>query len=314
MKPTRRGIMAGFGALVSTAALAKAPLSGIQVPFLYRARIGEIEVTALSDGYFQAPLANFPSAEQQKAVELAAKVAIKLDRVPIPINAFVVNTRDRLYLIDSGIGGAFGAALGQLPRSLRAAGFEPEQIDAVLMTHLHIDHVGGLTANNAAAFPNAELIVPEEEAAYWLDPSFPAAAPERQRPMVAAAVKALDIYKARTTRFTRGARIAPGIESVPLPGHTPGHTGFMVSDGSEQVLIWGDIVHSAFLQFAMPAWHYSADVDKDAAAATRLAMFRRAAADRLLIAGMHLPFPGFGHVVADGNAFAFAPAPWRPQL
>jgi len=132
--------------------------------------------------------------------------------------------------------------------------------------------------------------------------------------MVANAVKALDLYKARIARFARSAKVAPRIESVPLPGHTPGHTGFMISDGGEQVLIWGDIVHSSFLQFAMPTGPYSADVDKDAAAATRLAMFKRAAADKLLVAGMHLPFPGFGLVVADGSAYAFAPAPWRPQL
>ena len=314
MSVTRRTVIAGMGALASTPALAAAPLAGNQVPFTYRIKVGAIEITALSDGYFQAPLANFPSADEKTAVALAEKVHVKPGRVPIPINGFVVNTKDRLYLIDTGIGGAFGAALGQLPRSLRAAGFEPDQIDAVLMTHLHVDHVGGLFSGNEANFPKADLHVPEEEATYWLDPSFPAAAPERQRPMVPAAVKALDLYKPRTTRFARGAPVAPGIESVPLPGHTPGHTGFMISDGGEQVLIWGDVVHSAFLQFAMPSWHYSADVDKDAAAATRLAMFKRAAADKLMVAGMHLPFPGFGHVVADGSAYAFAPAPWRPQL
>jgi glyoxylase-like metal-dependent hydrolase (beta-lactamase superfamily II) len=314
MSLTRRSVVTGLGALASVPAFGKAPLTGNQVPFLYRLRIGEIEVTALSDGYFQAPLANFPSADPQKAAELAEKAFIKLGRVPIPINAFVVNTKDRLFLIDSGIGGAFGAALGHLPRSLRAAGFEPDQVDAVLMTHLHIDHVGGLVSNNSAVFPNAEFIVPDEEAAYWLDPSFPAAAPERQRPMVPVAVEAMEVYKPRTTRFARGAQITKEIASVPLPGHTPGHTGFVVSDGSEQLFIWGDIVHSAFLQCAMPAWHYSADVDPAAAAATRLSTFKRAAADKLLVAGMHLPFPGFGTIIPDGAAFAFVPASWRPQL
>lgn len=314
MDLTRRTVIVGMGALASTPAFAKAPLSGNQVPFIYRVKVGEIEVTALSDGYFAAPLANFVGADESKANELAAKVHIKPGRVPIPINTFVVNTKDKLYLIDTGIGGAFGAALGHLPRSLRSAGFEPEQFDAVLLTHLHIDHAGGLVANNAAVFPNAELIVSEEEAKYWLDPSFPAAAPERQRGMVPNAVKAMDTYKSRTTRFSRNATIGPGITSVPLLGHTPGHTGYLISDGSEQLLIWADIVHSAYLQCAMPAWGYSADVDKDAAMATRLATFKRVAADKTLIAGMHLPFPGFGHLSPEGAAYAFTPSPWRPQV
>jgi glyoxylase-like metal-dependent hydrolase (beta-lactamase superfamily II) len=132
--------------------------------------------------------------------------------------------------------------------------------------------------------------------------------------MVPAALKALETYKARTTRFARGARIAGEITSVPLPGHTPGHTGFLIADGPDQLLIWGDIVHSAFLQCAMPAWHYSADVDPSAAAATRVSTFKRVIADRLPVAGMHLPFPGFGTIVPEGEAYAFVPAVWRPQI
>ena len=314
MHLTRRSVVVGIGALASMPALAKAPISGNQVPFIYRIKIGEIEVTALSDGYFNAPLANFTGADEKTATELEAKVHIKPGRVPIPINTFVINTNDKLYLIDTGIGGAFGAALGHLPRSLRSAGYEPEQFDAVLLTHLHIDHAGGLVANNAAVFPNAELIVPDEEAKYWLDPSFPAAAPERQRGMVPTAVKAMETYKSRATRFSRNADIGKGIKSVPLFGHTPGHTGYLISDGSEQLLIWADIVHSSFLQCPMPNWGYSADVDKDAAVATRLATFKRVAADQTLIAGMHLPFPGFGRLVTEGAAYAFVPSPWRPQV
>ena len=314
MSLTRRSVIVGMAAFASAPAFAKAPISGNQVPFIYRIKVGEIEVTALSDGYFNAPLANFTGADEKTATELEAKVHIKPGRVPIPINTFVVNTNDKLYLIDTGIGAAFGAALGHLPRSLRSAGYQPEQFDAVLLTHLHIDHAGGLVANNAAAFPNAELIVSEEEAKYWLDPSFPAAAPERQRGMVPTAIKAMETYKARTTRFSRNADIGNGIKSVPLFGHTPGHTGFLISDGSEQLLIWADIVHSAFLQCPMPNWGYNADVDKDAAIDTRLATFKRVVADKTLIAGMHLPFPGFGHLVTEGPAYAFVPAPWRPQV
>lgn len=314
MTLTRRTMIAGMGALAVAPAYAKAPLSGNQVPFIYRMKVGDIEVTALNDGFFQAPLANFTGSDEKTAAELEAKVHIKPGKVPIPINTFVINTTDRLYLIDTGIGGKFGAALGHLPNSLRAAGYAPEQIDAVLLTHLHIDHAGGLVANDAAVFPNAELIVSEEEAKYWLDPSFPAAAPERQRGMVPTAVKAMETYKARTTRFARNKEIGKGITSVPLFGHTPGHSGFLISSGSEQLLIWADVVHSAFLQCPKPDWGYSADVDKDAAMATRLATFKRVAADNILIAGMHLPFPGFGRLVTEGAAYAFAPAPWRPQV
>lgn len=312
--PTRRTVMVGMGALAATPALAKAPLAGFQVPFIYRIKVGEIEVTALNDGYFQSPLSNFTGSDEKTATKLEAKWHITPGKVPIPINTFVINTKDKLYLIDTGIGSKFGAALGHLPDSLRAAGYQPEQFDAVLLTHLHIDHAGGLVAREASVFPNAELIVAEEEAKYWLDPSFPAAAPKRQRGMVPTAVNAMHTYKKRTTQLSRGTRIGEGIESVPLFGYTPGHTGYLISDGNEQLLIWADIVHSAFLQCPMPTWGYSADVDRDAAMATRIATFKKVAAEKTLIAGMHLPFPGFGHLVKDGDAYAFVPAPWRPQV
>jgi glyoxylase-like metal-dependent hydrolase (beta-lactamase superfamily II) len=315
MNMTRRTVMIGAGALMSAPAFGKAPLSGNQTPFVYRVKVGDIEVTAVNDGFFNAPVGNFTGADEQKTKELAAKQHIVLGRVPIPINAFVISTKDKLYLIDTGIGGKFAPALGNLPHTLRAAGYDADQVDAVLLTHLHIDHAGGLlTKEGVPAFANAELIVPEEEAKYWLDPSFPAAAPERQRGMVPAAVNGMAGYKSRTTLFAKNAEVVKGIKSVPLPGHTPGHTGYVISDGADQLFIWADIVHSSFMQCANPNWGYNADVDRDMAIATRVATFKRVAAEKTFVAGMHLPFPGFGTLASEGPGYAFVPAPWRPQV
>jgi glyoxylase-like metal-dependent hydrolase (beta-lactamase superfamily II) len=184
------------------------------------------------------------------------------------------------------------------------------------MTHLHPDHVGGLVdGSGRALFPNAELTVHADEQAYWSDPKVLANAAEGEaKQWVELTLAALAAYRGRTRPITAG-EVLPGISAVPEPGHTPGHTGWLIASGGETLLIWGDIVHLPGIQFARPdAALPGVDVDSAEATATRRRIMDMAAADRLRVAGMHLDFPSFGHVAREGGHFAFVPDPWRSFL
>jgi glyoxylase-like metal-dependent hydrolase (beta-lactamase superfamily II) len=225
--------------------------------------------------------------------------------ISIPVNCFLLRTGDELLLVDAGCGVAFGSCAGQLVGSLRLAGFAPSDVTSILMTHLHVDHTGGLVdADGAAVFTRAQLHVSDVEAAYWRALAASGADPDLS---TKAAGAALDAYGDRLSYFAQGARLHAGIESVPLPGHTPGHTGFMITDRGERLMIWGDIVHSTAVQFARPDYGYAADVDGAQGVETRRRMFAVAADTRLAIAGMHLPFPGMGGIAQAGGAFSFVP-------
>jgi glyoxylase-like metal-dependent hydrolase (beta-lactamase superfamily II) len=264
--------------------------------------VGTTELVSLNDGMLQLPPNRFVDVSSRKD---ATTADVGGETAAIPVNCFLVRTRDELILIDAGCGGAFGDRAGHLVASLKLAGHTPDDIGAVLMTHLHVDHAAGLVDTQGhAVFPRAQLYVAEAEATHWRAVAAATANPDLS---TKAAIAALTVYAGRLHFITPGARIPPGIESVPLPGHTPGHTGFMIADGGDKVLVWGDIIHSAALQFSRPDFGYAADVDGALGVATRRGMFARAADTGLTVAGMHLPFPAVGMVQRRGDAFTFAP-------
>jgi len=271
-----------------------------------RRQVGDIEVIALSDGEQTISPSLFTDADQEDLASLARAAGHAADPMPVPVNTFAIRADGCTYLVDAGTGPSRGSHLGHVPASLAEVGLSPADIDVVLMTHLHGDHAGGLLhPSGEIAFPSAELWVAEEEAAFWLDPDLSSRAPERMKATLANAVRSLGAYEGRTTRFPRGREVAPGIRSVPLPGHTPGQTGFLVESGGERLLIWADIIHVAALQFARPDWTIAFDVDGAQAAQTRRTIFERAASENLPVAGMHLPFPGFGRVVRQGEGYGY---------
>ena len=267
-----------------------------------RLRVGEVEVIALTDGQLDLPLALFPGAEAP-----GTDTSFGPGPFPTAINCFAIRTGGRLHLVDAGAGHWRGEGTGHLVGSLKQAGIAPDEIEVVLMTHLHGDHAGGLRDAAGAAFPNAELMVAESEAAFWTDEGLPSRMPERMQAGIATAVASLAAYEGRTTLFQPGREVAPGVSAVPLPGHTPGQTGFQIESGGDSLFIWADVVHVAAIQFPHPDWPIGFDVDGAQAAATRLRVFEETASEGLRVAGMHLAFPALGHVVKRGGGFAWEP-------
>lgn len=296
-------------------AAAKTALASRQVPGAHRLRVGSIEVTALSDGYVDLDPKLLPQADSEAMAALLEARLLPPGRIRGSVNAFAVNTGEALILIDTGGRDLLGPTLGALPDALKVAGLSADAVDAVYLTHMHPDHIGGLiSADGKATFPNAEIVVSEEDWAHWTSDDVMAQAPESARVFFRAAQEALAPYADRLVRFSPERPLLSGLIPEPLPGHTPGHTGFLVEDDGDALLIWGDIVHAPPVQFAHPDWAIAFDVDQDAAIATRKRVLDRVATDRLQVAGMHLPFPGFGRVVRRGTAYEYLPSPWQFDL
>ena len=313
--PTRRRFLAAAALpLLPRIGRAAAPPVAQQVPGVYRFKVGALDVTSLLDGTLEIETKLFAGSDPAEAARLMARrFAPAGPKIRSAVNAFVVKTGTKTVLIDAGCGNTLGPATGQLPANLKAAGVDPSAIDAVLLTHLHPDHANGLlTATGAALFPNAEVHVAEAEAAFWLAEGAVNAAPPEVRPFVKMAQAAVAPYAKRLTQFKPGAKLLGEFEAVAQPGHTPGHTGFIVSSGGSALWVWGDIVHSALMQFDHPEWSLAFDTDGKQAAKTRRAAFDRATTEKLMVAGAHLPFPGRGHVAVEGGRYEFVPAEWSP--
>ena len=316
----RRSLLAGAFAgssfaFLNNGVLAKAPLSGRQVVGAYRHQVGALEVIALNDGALDIPLAMFPKADPAEAGRLLELLGGPKDKAATAVNAFLVNTGDKLVLVDSGAGKLFGPTLGQFAANLKAFGVDPASVDVIAMTHLHPDHFGGLVNGDAKiAFPNAEILIAEADTKLWLDEANAAKAPADFKPFFDQARMVINPYIAagKFKPLADGKEVVPGIVAISAPGHTPGHTMFRVTSGKDSLLIWGDIIHSAALQFAHPDWAIAFDTDPDTGTATRRRVFDMAATDHLTVAGAHIAFPGIGNVAKAGAGYHFAPAFWTP--
>jgi glyoxylase-like metal-dependent hydrolase (beta-lactamase superfamily II) len=307
------GTAAGAGAaamLPLRAAFAEAPAAARVVT--YSRRIGEIEVITLLDGYFLLEQAWVTALDPALIVEGLASSALDSSApVPLPITGYLIRQGDSLTLIDAGAGGSLGPTAGNLAATLVGVGIAPEAVTRLVFSHLHPDHIGGALSGDAPTFTNATVHVSSIERAFWSDPANASAVPDAMKPWFDLAGQVLAAYGDRLETFDGDADLGGGVTAVAMPGHTPGHSGFRVSSGPAQALLWGDSTAIASLQFAHPDAGIVFDTDGVQGAITRRRVLDMAVADKMLVSGTHMPFPGFGHVDQKGEAYAWVPEEWK---
>lgn len=262
--------------------------------------VGDIKVTMIGDGFMPATSDILPTVDEDQFQAALKDAGLPAGTYPNAINAFVLEIGGAVHLIDAG-GAGMMPSVGLLAERLPQAGYSADQVKSLIVTHLHPDHILGATNDDGAAFPNAEMIVSEADHAFWTNPDIKAGAPDEAKMYFDMAVGAVNAYGDRLRLFSGDADVMTGVTAVPLPGHTPGHCGMAISSNGEDLLIWSDIVHMQYLQFADPDVTVAFDIDPDAAAATRKKIFDQVATDRLRIAGMHLQYPGVGYVEKAGS-------------
>ena len=273
--------------------------------------VGDVEVTAIYDGIWRKPhdpafIKNATVDEVKMALEAAH---LPIDFMPIPVTVLVLKMGDRLVMMDAGSGvGQWQANATNLPKNMAAAGIDYTKINTVVISHFHPDHIWGLMekGTNAPIFPNAELIVNAVEYNWWTDPGRLEQLPEGRKPAGKRIATVFPTWK-NWTLVDDGAEVIPGMHILAAPGHTPGHSAFLVDAGTEQLMVSADTMYVPALLAPHPDWQGSYDQDGPTAIATRRRLIDRVIADNIRITGTHFPFPGSGTFVKDGTAYGFMP-------
>jgi glyoxylase-like metal-dependent hydrolase (beta-lactamase superfamily II) len=283
---------------------AEAPLVGSQVAGYYRMMLGQYEVTALSDGFIELEPGLLKNISADEINSLLKRMFADTAKIHTAVNSYLINTGSKLVLVDAGAGNIFGPVLGGVVPNLKASGYDPSQVDAVIITHMHGDHVGGLVgAEGKSPYPNATIYVAKAESDFWLSPAEAEKAPAEEKVFFKMAHDLADpqIAAGRWKTFVDGEELFPGAKARLIPGHTPGHTTIEVGSAGESLWITGDLVHCMAVQFPRPNVAIDFDLDQKQAVTTRQALFKRAAERKVFVAGMHLPFPGIGRMRAEGS-------------
>jgi len=315
---SRRAVLAGAAGftLVHGAGLhgafAKAPMIGTQAPAFYRFKIGGFEATIVSDGPLQlGPVKAelFGGLTQDGMVKALSEQFLPTDNLSLEQNVLVLNTGDQIVIFDTGTGGAkmFGEKSGRLLANLKFAGIDPAQVDAVVLSHTHPDHCWGLMqADGTPAFANAKVFVAESDLQFWTDEG------KLNVPMIGGMIgptrKALLPLRERMTFLKDGAEVVPGVQAMSAPGHTVGHTVFVVTSNGQSLVVTADLAHHHVLIMENPKTEFAFDTDPKQGVASRIRVFDMVAANRLPVISYHFPWPGLGHIAKHGDGYRFIPA------
>lgn len=313
-KPLQRTLLAAaFAALAGSfaaapAVQAAAPAVKTPAPGFYRIMVGDVEVTPVNDGTVDLPVDQLLHEKPETTRAILAKNFLKAP-LETSDNAYLVNTGSKLVLIDTGAGALFGPTLGKFVNNLRAAGYQPEQIDEIYITHMHGDHVGGLVSGGQRVFPNATVRASKADADFWLSKANMDKAPADKKGSFQGAMTALNPYvqAGKFKPIDADGELVPGISALATHGHTPGHTTYVVESRGQKLVLMGDLIHVAAVQFDNPQVTIGFDSDEKAAYASRKKVFDDAAKNGTLVAGAHLQFPGLGHIVSQGKGYKWIP-------
>lgn len=300
-----------LGSFTTAPAVAAAPMVKTQAPGYYRLMVGDFEVTALSDGTVKLPIKDLLTNTTPAKVDKALKRAFLTHPVETSVNAYLVNTGSKLVLIDTGAGSLFGPTLGNMLANLKAAGYQPEQVDEVYITHMHPDHVGGLMNNNAPTFSNAVVRMDKADADYWLSAANLEVAPNDSKRFFQGAQASLKAYAeaGKLKTFEGNTELTPGISSQATHGHTAGHSVYVVQSKGDKLVLWGDLMHVAAIQFDEPGVTIKFDSESKQAAKERAKAYADAAKGGYLVGSAHIAFPGLGHVrkSVTGKSYTWVP-------
>jgi glyoxylase-like metal-dependent hydrolase (beta-lactamase superfamily II) len=324
-EPSRRTVIVGAGAFAAAATIdlpagmSPAQAQGApvtQAPGFYRYKVGDITLTAINDGFARRPLEGFirnaELADVKKAMEQAFLPA---DALNISFTTLVVQNGDKLTLIDTGNGDSGAPTSGRWAANFKAAGFDPKDVSSVVFSHFHGDHINGFRLKDGTAmFPNAEVMVPAAEWAFWMDDARMNAAPEAMKGAFGGVRRVFGPVAKDVKQFEAGKEILPGITAVAAHGHTPGHTTFVLASGAAKLMVMSDTTNHPALFVRNPDWSAVFDQDPDMARATRRKLLDMVSADKMQVAFYHAPFPATGHIAKSGNGFEMIPVQWSPAI
>lgn len=293
----------------SSAAEAAAPMVKTQAPGYYRMMLGDFEITAISDGTVNLPVRDLLTNTKPAATDKALAKSFLKNPLETSVTGYLVNTGTKLVLIDTGAAGLFGPTLGNLVANLKAAGYQPEQVDEIYITHMHADHVGGLMAGDKLAFPNAIVRADKKDADFWLSQANLDKAAEGDKGFFQGAMASINPYvKAdKFKAFEGNTDLVPGVKAIVTAGHTPGHSVYVVESKGQKLMLWGDLMHVAAVQFDNPSVTIKFDTDSKTAAVQRKKAYAEAAKGGYLVAATHLSFPGIGHITTNGKGYSWLP-------